>query len=155
MKKVTFTAGQVWQGESFVDVVNQIFHKNYKNYFRCTVDLNRYGKDAIAWIVFFDGKPRGTGEKYVWENRIINEEQIVEEYVGQKYGLSAFDKHNINKPLTNITERSRLIFQRDPDGRGNKYKVKFLGYYQLEAYDEEEVKRLYQKKADTVELYLN
>ncbi len=144
--KALYQLGQVWEGDSYVDLVNKIFHQNYKQYLFSTVKLNSFGVDGIAWIVCIDGKPHGR-DGDLWINRLIDNGNIIEEeYVG-------VNKYKIRQEFLNPNYRTfadRLTFQKDPSNTGDNYKAKCLGFYTLKSYDVDQLIRVWERKKDSV-----
>ncbi len=144
--KTLYKLGQVWEGESYVDLVNEIFHQNYKQYLLSTVKLNSFGVDGIAWIVCIDGKPHGR-DGDLWINRLIENGNIIEEeYVG-------VNKYKIRQEFLNPNYRTfadRLTFQKDPSNTGDNYKAKCLGFYVLKSYDIDRLIRVWERKNDSI-----
>ncbi len=149
--KALYQLGQVWEGDSYVDLVNEIFHQNYKQYLLSTVNLNSFGVDGIAWIVCIDGKPHGR-DGDLWINRLIdNGNMIEEEYVG-------VNKNKIRQEFLNPVYRTfadRLTFQKDPNNTGDNYKAKCLGFYKLKSYDANKLIRIWERQSDSLLLTID
>lgn len=111
--------GDVFEGKDYADMINGIFGTKYKFYMRSSLNMKKFGlNDHIAWFVFINGKVHGY-ENWSWLNLISHEGVIVEQCIS--------DKDNKFEKDTQSLPNYRLVFQRDPDNDGSKYKCKFLG----------------------------
>lgn len=146
--KILYKLGQVWEGKSYVDLINKIFHKNYKSFIPCTLKLEQFDAPGIAWIVVINGTPHG-GNGDLWVNRLFdNGETIEEEYVG-------VHSDKIRQEFLTYRERTfsdRLTFQKDPDNNGNAYKAKCLGFYILKSYDTDKLIRVWKRQRESLVL---
>lgn len=148
--KTLFQYGQIWKGNSYTDLVNRVFKTNHKCYQKCTVNLNPFGVDGFAWIVFINGQPHGYNG-YLWKNSIIENEEIKEEYVGN-------DEKTIRTEFLKFTPRyfaDRLVFQKDPDNIGDEHKIKCLGFYTLKYYDVDKLIRVWTRQSKSLLLNIN
>lgn len=149
--KILYKLGQVWEGKSYVDLINKIFHKNYKNFIPCTLKLEQFDAPGIAWIVVINGTPHGRNGN-LWVNRLFeNGEIIEEEYVG-------VHSDKIRQEFLTYRERTfsdRLTFQKDPDNNGNAYKAKCLGFYILKSYDTDKLIRVWKRQNESVILNID
>lgn len=125
-----FKSGEIFQGRSHVDMVNQVLGTKYRDWRKCTVELDKFGAHGvISWFVMMDGSENGYGEGWKWKNYLSkDEEQITETNV---------DRGNIK--LYHVQNEEgyhpyRLAFQLDPNQTGNRYKCKFIGAFCLESF---------------------
>lgn len=148
--KTVFKLGQVWEGRSYADLINKIFHKQYKQYMRATLDLAQFGGKGIAWIVSINGEPHGMGGD-LWINSMVGDGEVIEEkYVGD-------NRAKIRAEFLagmEITFSDRLTFQKDPDDTGNMYKAKCLGYYTLKMFDTDRLLRVWERRSESYPLTL-
>lgn len=128
MKKIN--VGDIWQGDSYTDMINKVLDTNYKMYMQAGVPLKKFGLDGIAWFVYMDGKNHKG-----WKNIISDDENTIVEILD-----------NINNCNDGIDRVYRLAFRRDPDNKGNRYKCKFLGYFKRSEISDNKLKRTYKKK---------
>lgn len=149
--KILYKFGQIWEGESYVDLINRIFHKKYKRFMRSTLTLQQFDAPGIAWIVVMNGLPHGANGD-LWINRLFEKGEVIEEeYVGI----------NKNKTRQEFLQRKevlfsdRLAFQKDPDNVGNNFKAKCLGYYILQSYDADKLVRVWKRKSESLVLNIH
>lgn len=143
--KILYKLGQVWEGQNYTDLINKIFHRNYKKFQPSTLNLKPFEVDGTAWLVVMNGLPHGR-DGDLWINRIIENEMIVEEYVG-------FNKDKIHQEFLNYKIRTfsnRLVFQRDPYNSGNDYQAKCLGFYTLKSYDTDKLIRVWKRQSESL-----
>ena len=64
-----FKSGEIFQGRSHVDMVNQVLGTKYRDWRKCTVELDKFGAHGvISWFVMMDGSENGYGEGWKWKN---------------------------------------------------------------------------------------
>ncbi|MCL2798181.1 MAG: hypothetical protein FWD58_09050 [Firmicutes bacterium] len=140
-----FKVGQTWQGKTYADMINKVMDISYgEGYPKATVPTSEPG--VVAWFAFIDGKARGPKKDWQWANALSKDEStIIEEYVGN-------DFDNAREKVVSLQGifRKRFCFQRDPDGTGNKYKCKYIGYFELDKFDERELIRIHKRKGSGV-----
>lgn len=133
--------GDTWEGNNHADMINKVMGTDYKGYMKSTVTLTHFGGDGFAWFVFMDGSVHGTSKDYLWVNKISADGiTIVETCISEdkSYVKSVAEKYH-----------KVLAFQLDPDGTGNKYKCKFVGYFDQERYDHQNLIRVYKRISET------
>ena len=111
MKLIT---GDVFYG-THADLLNAIGirtkdGKSFKQYYKGTYELDN---NTYIWIISIDGKERSG-----WRNSWYGTDTIIEENL-----------ENYTHPI-GITHKYRLVFDKKPTGRGNKFN--FMGYYMLQ-----------------------
>ena len=65
---------RVYYGRSNADMINRVLGTSWwSKYYKCTVDLDRYGAEGvIAWFVFMDGSKHGYEDGWMWKNYLLN-----------------------------------------------------------------------------------
>ena len=128
-----FNQGDVFEGENYVDMINRVLHTAYKGWFKASVLLKDKGlENHMAWFVFINQETHGYLH-WAWQNTIYQDGTIVEKCVR--------DSDDKFKQDTTKCPKYRLVFQRDPDGDGSKYKCKFLGVCERISVDDKEKSR--------------
>ena len=120
-------AGDVFQGNSHADMINNALGAKCANPMKSSVHLDKFGnKGIIAWFVHMDGTTHGTEDKYIWENFLSADENTIKEF---SVGVSQ------NKVIGKRQEEGflpyRLAFQIDPFYTGDKHCCKFIGAFCL------------------------
>ena len=72
---------RVYYGHSNADMINRVLGTSWNKYYKCTVDLDRYGAEGvIAWFVFMDGSKHGYEDGWMWKNYLLNGGERIYEY---------------------------------------------------------------------------
>lgn len=124
--------GMEWRGENQTDVINQVLGTNYKAWMKSGVPMKKFGlPNVISWFTYLNGNMHGPSDNYLWKNYLSKDEEIIQEkYVGNDVHFVE-ERYKGEKKL----HRYRLVFQRDPENRGEQYRYRFLGWYKLESVD--------------------
>ncbi len=137
--------GNIWEGDSHADMINQVLGTDYKSYMKCYVPLAPInGIKTIAWFVYMDGSVHGHTVDYLWVNNLSKDgKEIVERCVST-------DKSYVQKVAEN--KQNVVAFQLDPHNTGkraDKYKCKFVGVFEQQCYDRKNLERVYKRISDT------
>jgi hypothetical protein len=134
--------GDIWEGVNYADMINKVLDKHYIAYMPCTVRLDAIkGVPTVAWFVYMDGSVHGTNKDYLWRNIIEKDGMSITEYCASKDKSFTRNFARLNKSV--------VAFQLDPQNTGKRYKCKFVGVFELENYDSENVIRTYRRVSDT------
>ncbi len=108
--------GDIFGGNSFVEIINKIFQKNYRGWMKGYVDLDEYGiPNSIAWFVHFDGEVHGNRTGWLWRNVLSQDgERITEHFLGDDVLKFCEAVRNNNQ----VGKANRIAFQRNPIGLG-------------------------------------
>ena len=140
---------RVYYGHSNADMINRVLGTSWSKYYKCTVDLDRYGAEGvIAWFVFMDGSKHGYEDGWMWKNYLLNGGERIYEY-----NVSTSDKQ-LKKVQSEIGFRPyRLAFMLDPFETDNRYACRYLGGYALEGFcDRGLTATVYKRVADDFRL---
>lgn len=78
MRSKIINVGDVFQGRTQTDIVNQVFDKNYKLWLKSYVLLDKYGKEnSFVWFAKTDGKKHGHRKNYEWRNILLNGDDLI------------------------------------------------------------------------------
>ena len=133
-----FKVGDTWQGDSYADMINKVLGTSYKGYMKATVPLSELG--VVAWFVVMDGTEHGFGDNIFGDYLSEDGETIFEVFAGKD------SKRGSETIIRNGVFPKRHCFQRDPDKTGNKYKCKYVGYFELDTSYNEFTTRILKKK---------
>ena len=53
-----FKSGEIFQGRSHIDMVNQVLGTKYRDWRKCTVELDKFGAHGVIFLVCNDGWER-------------------------------------------------------------------------------------------------
>jgi len=104
---------EIYYAKTHADFLNQAFYTKYKAWMKSRWDLS---SDTWVWMVRFDGIARDG-----WINKIINESEIWEEYIGKESPSYANE----------YERRYRIVVKIDDYDKHRTYRI--LGKYK---YDE-------------------
>lgn len=90
-------AGDVFCVNTHAKLLNEVFETNYKTWRKSTW---RYSKNAFAWIIHIDGKPR---DNFI--NNWLNKDVILQQYIGTD------DIWNGNHLQLDAPNDYRLVFE--------------------------------------------
>lgn len=124
--------GMEWRGKDLVDVINQVLNMGYDGYYQSGVPMKKFGlPNVISWFTYLNGNMHGPSDNYLWKNYLSKDEEIIQEkYVGNDVHFVE-ERYKGEKKL----RRYRLVFQKDPEGQGERDRYRFLRWYKLESVD--------------------
>lgn len=141
--KYSFAKGDIFEGVSYVDMINHTLGTTYQGYQRASVLLKKKGLAGyMAWFVFINEETHGYAH-WAWQNTITKDGTITETCV--KDTTDKFKNDTTRYP------KYRLVFQRDPNNDGSVYKCKFLGICERISVDNEEKSRTHKLIKDSIE----
>lgn len=116
--------GEIIKARTHAELLNKLFHKNYKQYYRCTYDITN---GLFIWMVCLDNS-NNAGRC----NKFEDDTTIIEQF---------------DKPMTCSEERfyhglkikQRLVFEKIKTSNGRIYK--FHGLYELVSKSKDEYTR--------------
>lgn len=134
MKKIK--VGDVWQGNSYANMINEVLGTKYLKYQRATVPIEKFGLTGVAWFVYMNGTIRNGHH-----NILLDDGDTIKEYIDVNGDRSG----GLDYPI-------RLSFMRDPDNDGNIYRLMFVGYFMRSEVRSDNLVRTYKKVNDSITL---
>lgn len=131
---IYITCGTEWCGKRQIDDLYQIMGADFNVLIKSKISMKKFGHPkVVSWFTLLDGKLRGINEDYdihMWKNLLSKDEEVIQEiYVGTDKGfVEKRYRENKHNPY-------RLVFQGDPENRGEEYRYRFLGWYELKSVD--------------------
>lgn len=126
--------GTEWSEKSRTAVISQIMGTDYNTRKKSKISMKNFGlPNVISWFTFLDGKIRGVNDYYdihMWKDVLSKDEETIQEiYIGTDKGfVEKRYRENKHNPY-------RLVFQKDPEGQGERDRYRFLGWYKLKNVD--------------------
>lgn len=141
-----FSVGDVFYGKSYVDMINKALGTHiHEGYMNSCVKLDGFGyTDIVAWFAFMNGEKHGHRKDWIWKNRLLHNNTIIQEKLVSTD--TELFKHKRNEegyfPY-------RLCFQIDPFEKGDRHCCKFVGFFHLSNFLEENLTWIeYSKTSD-------